>query len=457
MKQKITAHKKIEEIRKNFSNSAHDIISMLTILAEITYVTSGSKYLMEQREKIVKLCNKVEVDLTDAQRSIMILLGKWNLPSSNTQPYKNVSQKKKYTIEIDIEMANRVLEILVSERTGLDNAYKNVCAAYNEIENLETNNLAVSILTVIEALTPLPPVTSSALVIRRNALRNLKDVKTNLSKISSFIGGSNYVNSSSGAGNIVVTVQNSLQKFIASENEARRAPYQSTLDVSSSLNKESSTEEINDTRQKLEKCQEKYVGFYGEKCPEIEEEIARLNELYAEKGITYEAHIPPFNPCSRDMKDEYYENGALCQRNYSQFNTGNGNDGCYCVAYALALNMLGEDVSPIDVKCEGASHECSWRNVNGKGIKTEYSSSREFSVDSKECLMDIYNALKEGRPSVLQVPGHLVTIVGIDAGIPYDNLTLSDFICLDPYDGREKKCSDVFSYYGYCSYIGVMG
>ncbi|MBR0133368.1 MAG: hypothetical protein IJM14_09860 [Lachnospiraceae bacterium] len=462
MAYKISAHKTLAKARTIFEGFSTSGVNALSDLARSNFVTSGSKHLLEQYKMIGKLCNQIEVDLTDAQRDSGFLAGKWNVPGSNKKTYNKTSINKKHTIDVDVDNVNITLDLMNSSRGKLDDVYNAVCKAYNEISGLETMNLEIGVLTVIEALTCLPPVSSSANILKKNILRNLNDVKRNLSKVSSFFGGSNYVSASCGSTNIIAATRTSLQKILACEEKVKRIPYQNTIDASQTVTSANSYEEIHGNYQNLENAQAQYEKMYGKKCPEIEEELARLRRLYDEKGITYEQHIN-FTPCDKDVSGDVYGVGkpysALSQRNYPEFDLGGGsNDGCACVAYAIALNMLGEtDVSPLDVR-DGGSHACSWSKPGAGSDYRMRAQYPESLVESRECIIDIYEGLKNNQPTVLQLPHpHYVTIVGVDGAKSFDELTMDDFICIDPWDGQEKRCSEVFDYYGRCNYAMLMG
>lgn len=119
----------------------------------------------------------------------------------------------------------------------------------------------------------------------------------------------------------------------------------------------------------------------------------------------------------------------------------NGYD-CAATAYAIGLSIVTKE-----------AHDSSKYFYNGYAhyddggivIQPDGNSETTYVYSSV-----IYEHLKEGKPTAIHyghdAPGgeHYVLVVGIRAGADPNNLTLSDFIIVDPADGRTKPWDEAY-------------
>lgn len=89
---------------------------------------------------------------------------------------------------------------------------------------------------------------------------------------------------------------------------------------------------------------------------------------------------------------------------------------------------------------------CTWPNWGG-------GNSSFRSLGSNEALLrEAYNEISAGRPTVIHVSGtfgeHWICLIGYQNAADPDNLTLDNFIALDPVYGNEIVASDGYTLYG---------
>lgn len=119
---------------------------------------------------------------------------------------------------------------------------------------------------------------------------------------------------------------------------------------------------------------------------------------------------------------------------------------CCATAYAAGLSIITGESHDSDKYYVGG--ECNWGDGNVKDETT--------SFDDSSC-KTIYQNLKAGKPTIVHYThgksgtqgvdwdNHYVLVVGIKDGADLNNLTLDDFIFLDPADGQVKEWKDCHS------------
>ncbi|MEG2864348.1 MAG: hypothetical protein RR862_03030, partial [Eggerthellaceae bacterium] len=89
---------------------------------------------------------------------------------------------------------------------------------------------------------------------------------------------------------------------------------------------------------------------------------------------------------------------------------------------------------------------CTWPGWGGGN-----SSFRDLG-SSNALLREAYDQIASGRPTVVHVAAsygeHWITLIGYQNATDPDNLTLANFIALDPWDGAQITVSERFSLYG---------
>ena len=113
-----------------------------------------------------------------------------------------------------------------------------------------------------------------------------------------------------------------------------------------------------------------------------------------------------------------------------------------CASYALAYCnaiLTGATPSPHTYWSSETNVDCVW----SKGGYTTLSYASEQAV-----LQAAYAQLASGKPSILHVTGstaqHWITIVGCKKAMLMANLSASDFIAIDPWDGKVITVSDKY-------------
>lgn len=89
---------------------------------------------------------------------------------------------------------------------------------------------------------------------------------------------------------------------------------------------------------------------------------------------------------------------------------------------------------------------CRWADWGGGN-----SSYRDLG-SSQALLREAYDEISAGRPTVVHVSAsygqHWITLIGYQNAVDPDDLTLSNFIALDPWDGSELVAGSRFRLYG---------
>lgn len=111
---------------------------------------------------------------------------------------------------------------------------------------------------------------------------------------------------------------------------------------------------------------------------------------------------------------------------------------CCAYAYAIGLSIvMNTSVDPFRFYYQGEAHY-DWGRVNNYRYAGTFSTS------------DIYNALKNGKPTMIHYtyPGnqHWVLIMGIRAGANPNNISYSDFYCIDSATGAEVPLTSAYRF-----------
>ena len=89
---------------------------------------------------------------------------------------------------------------------------------------------------------------------------------------------------------------------------------------------------------------------------------------------------------------------------------------------------------------------CTWTDWGGGG-----SFDRCVGTD-EQLLREAYDQISAGKPTVIHVSGpsgeHWIALVGYQDAVDPDHLTLSNFIALDPWDGKQLNAGSKYSLYG---------
>ncbi|MCR5690631.1 MAG: RICIN domain-containing protein [Eubacterium sp.] len=140
---------------------------------------------------------------------------------------------------------------------------------------------------------------------------------------------------------------------------------------------------------------------------------------------------------------------------------GNSYEKKACASFAMAYSFA--IVNNLTTKtCKKASDfwlsstdvTCSWGMYNGVSPYTG-SWGTTYYTGAQQVLYKAYTELKSGRPCVLHVrnntgsgtTNHWVMLMGYQNVTDSSNLSLSNFICIDPWDGQVFTVTDKYTFY----------
>ena len=174
-------------------------------------------------------------------------------------------------------------------------------------------------------------------------------------------------------------------------------------------------------------------------------EIQRVNT----NTRSFDSSIPNANGNYQGYKivSKLSPEDCFCQRNYDKFispNTGS-NAGCTATAIAIAYSIANETgLNPAEV---------GW--VTGGGvINSEWNKYSTVVLPmggytEEEALKVCYEQINNGTPLLMRVQkdssdyGHHITVVGISENADPNKLKKSDFLLLDPWDGKVKRFDEL--------------
>ena len=161
-----------------------------------------------------------------------------------------------------------------------------------------------------------------------------------------------------------------------------------------------------------------------------------LNKTNAQKWkLSKTSLVAP--PQNNGIKLQVYMSNSMKQGDYSQFVVGGSNVGCMSTAYAIGYSIVDKrNYNPVSFWTGSQAYDALGRC----GAYTPGFNSGA-----------IYNALKNGKPSLLHYyyaggGQHWVTIIGVRSGANTNNLQASDFIVIDPATGTERYLSNCYKF-----------
>ena len=142
-------------------------------------------------------------------------------------------------------------------------------------------------------------------------------------------------------------------------------------------------------------------------------------------------------PQNNGIKLQVYMTNSMDQHAYSQFVVDGSNVGCMSTAYAIGYSIVDkQNYNPVKFW----NGQCAVDTLGRCGSYTN-----GFNTAA------IYNALKNGKPSLLHYyygsgGQHWVTIIGVRSGANVNNLQAGDFIVIDPATGTERYLSNCYKF-----------
>ena len=431
MANQITTYKKIKTVRDALKTVAKEMQTAVNSLPSASYKTKGGAILSTHATSVAKVFNSAEAKLTDAHRAANALGGIKSNPKVTNITYKISKCSGNSDIYINDSDALASVNALGTCITKLQTLYDNIQTCYNEINNVKVTEQLISSLTIIDTLFPIFGMTKAALIlyVKNVGTTNLKQAQSDVSKIYKYCE------------NLKAQLIASVTDFAKCEETVKRRTYDDLLNTTSQITEDSKTssKEIKEKISALEAKQKEYVVLYGVESQAIKDEIARLKKLYGTEHISLQPN---------------FEGHSMKQTDYKLPQKGS-NWGCCCTAYSIGLSIIeGKYYNPEKHSNNGS---CTWVENGKYGYRIgAYKNGANYS--------SIYNSLQKGMPTLLHYyytssngrqSQHWVVINGIREGADPDNLTYKDFICIDPWDGKEKSLADLASSYKKFSISGT--
>ncbi len=158
-------------------------------------------------------------------------------------------------------------------------------------------------------------------------------------------------------------------------------------------------------------------------------------------GTVLDREFVVYVPGGAMTKTLIYNNAAVAGVGYQS--TGDEKEKKACASYALAYCnaiLTGRAVSPHTYWTSSTNVDCVW----SKGGYTTHAYASE-----QEVLQAAYGQLAAGKPCILHVTGktgsqHWVTVTGYKNVVKMSALKASNFIALDPWNGKVITVSDSY-------------
>ena len=392
MAEKLMTYKKIKTIRSDLKSLCTQLQKVVNNLPTNTYQTKGSAKLNTYGYAISTTFNSAENNLTTAHRAANALGSVKQIPKATKLPFSiskySASKGIKVKTEEALADANTIDKYIVS----LGGLKDQIERCYKEIDSLNATEQFINSLTVVDYLFPLGSLGKLALVntVKNIGTTNLKQAKDDVKKLIRYFQ------------DLKKALTTSVNQFAVCEKNVKSKTYEDALATTSTITENSNTpnNEVKNKITELEQKQKDYVYLYGEECPEIAEEIARLKEL-----LIVECDVPLYGQ----------------KTNYT----------CGSASGSMILNSLGINVS----------EESFWRYANAGGEGTYvyritqtlnhflgaqiYSYVQTNKMGLEEYAKMIETSLERGYPvqMVIRIPrgtafgyssnGHYVVVTGI--------------------------------------------
>ena len=137
----------------------------------------------------------------------------------------------------------------------------------------------------------------------------------------------------------------------------------------------------------------------------------------------------------------FNEDYIFNQRDYKRFVENGKNVGCTATALATAYSIYNKTLLSPD------SEDITWT----KGVGVTWGPQTVWSGYDSDNLVAAYDYLQKDIPVILRLKkgsgGHSVTLVGVKENADRSNLSLDDFIVIDPWGGVVKSLKHAASGY----------
>jgi len=392
MAEKLTTYKKIKNIRNDLSNICGKLQKAVNNLPTSTYQTKGSARFSMYGSVIAAIFNSAENDLVAAHKAANALGSVKSIPKAAKLTFNISKYSVAKGIKIKTEEATTDAATIGTYIAQLEGLKLTIDKCHKEIDSLNATEQFLSSLTVIDFLYPFSGLGKLLLVntVKEIGTTNLKQAKSDVGKLVEYFG------------KLQKGLTTSINQFATCEKNVKSKTYEDAIATTSTITESSDTpnNEIKDKIKELEEKQKEYIYLYGEECPEIAKEIARLKDL-----AIVECDVPLYGQ----------------KTNYT----------CGSASGSMILNSLGVRVSESDF----------WNYANAGGHGTYvyriaqtlnhflgaqiYSYVQTYSMGLEEYAKMIETSLERGYPvqMVIRIPrgtafgyssnGHYVVVTGI--------------------------------------------
>jgi len=417
MAELLTTYKKIKNIRSDLKDICKALQNAVNTFPTGTYQTKGSARLSAHGYLVAAMFNSAEKNLTEAHKAANALGSVKSNPKASKLTFSISRYSVSNGIKVKTEDAMSNVATINKTVTKLEGLKGIIDKCYREIDSLNVTEQFVSSLTVIDFLFPISGLSKYAQIatVKTIGTTNLKQAKTDVGKLIDYFK------------ELSKNLTKSINQFSTCEKAVKSKSYEKVIATTSTITESSNTpnNEIKDKINELEEKQKEYIYLYGEECPEIAEEIARLKKLYGTEAINLSPNMG---------------NYSMKQGDYGAFTIPYGyNAGCCATAYAIGLSITrGTPYNPTSFWNQ--SQGLTYYSAGGIGAYQGFNAS------------SVYEALKNGKPTMFHYyytnkrgysSQHWVVITGIREGADPNNLSYRDFMAIDPGSGTLKSLADI--------------
>ena len=272
MAQSITTYKTIKTIRNDLKDICSKLQKVTNNFPTNTYQTKGGAKLNAHGPMVAILFNSAEKNLTTAHKVANALGSVKTNPKAAKLSFNIGKYSTSKGIRIKSEEAMSDITTMNTYITKLEGLKATIDKCYKEIDSLNVTQQLISSLTVIDFLFPANGVSKYIQIatVKEIGTINLKQAKQDVGKLIDYFK------------KLKTNLTKSISQFDKCEGNVKKKSYEDAIATTSAITESSnnSEKEMKNKIEELEDKQRQYVYLYGEECPEIAEEIARLKKLY---------------------------------------------------------------------------------------------------------------------------------------------------------------------------------
>ena len=272
MAQSITTYKTIKTIRSELKDICTKLQKITNNFPTNTYQTKGGAKMNAHGLKIEKWFNSAEGNLTSAHKAANALGSIKTNPKAAKLSFNIAKYSASKGIRIKSEDATSDIISMNAYIVKLEEIKGIINKCYKEIDSLNVTEQLISSMTVIDLLFPTNGISKymQIAMVKEIGTINLKQAKQDVEKIIKYFK------------KLKTDLTKSISQFDKCEGNVKKKSYEDTIAATTPITESSNTseKEMKDKISQLEEKQKQYVYLYGEECPEIATEIARLKKLY---------------------------------------------------------------------------------------------------------------------------------------------------------------------------------